>query len=619
MLINENTIIILPKKPSPVEEFSAKELQKYIKKITNISLPIGTTIDSTKSTKIIIGNPKSNKIMTEYISEENFVNEIPGPEGIFIKSFNNSLVLAGSIGGALERDRGTLYAVYEFLERYCNCSFVAYGDVNSNIGEYIPKLKNIEIDNISYKKEKSDLPYRGTVVQFDAFEVNSLPHHKLTPLLIDWFGKNRINRVMLMLTSYEHIKKSKLYDEFKKRGISMTVGHHDSGMFFLPPHGNDFFSKKYYETNPEYYRKEVDGTRFDPPSKWHGQLIFDMRNSKCIEEIATNIIDWINVNPYVDIINFWPNDDVSPCCSCELCRNYSKNENYVWMTNEIAKLIALIHPNVQIDLLVYQDIWTAPENMELSKNLLIDIATWGPNMIRKFGCNDGSGLIGSPTEKNALKWARYTNNLVYYDYYMTNFGSNQVYCPMSDEIVKIYEHFVETKYAKGTATQMEPYNIWNYLFNFYVHGRKSYDISLTFDALISNFVKIFGNASRHIKEYIEYIEDFSNGQGVNGNECAAYFATHVDKEKVYELFENAYLSLDEGVLKDNLRLLRMAFRYSDLQTNDPDSEEIIYITNNFGSFWGELGQVGYGISAYAKPNITTFKPDKWYNFTANMH
>lgn len=240
---------------------------------------------------------------------------------------------------------------------------------------------------------------------------------------------------------------------------------------------------------------------------------------------------------------------------------------------------------------------------------------WGPDMIRKLGCNDGSGLIGSATEKNALQWAGYTKNLVYYDYYMTNFGSNQVYCPMADEIIKIYEHFAETGYCKGTATQMEPYNLWNYLFNFYVHGRKGYDVSLTYNDLAEKFVKIFGNAAPYVREYLDYVEKFSDGQGANGNECAAYFASHVDTEKVYQLFEKAYEAQPEGVLRDNLRLLRMAFRYSDLQTNDPQSDEIIYISDKFGSFWGELGQVGYGISTYAKPEKTGFLPDKWYQFS----
>ena len=49
-----------------------------------------------------------------------------------------------------------------------------------------------------------------------------------------------------------------------------------------------------------------------------------------------------------------------------------------------------------------------------------------------------------------------------------------------------------------------------------------------------------------MKEYINYVEWFSDSQGENGNVCAEYFAAHVDKKKVYEIFENAYDSIPEG-------------------------------------------------------------------------
>lgn len=610
-------VIILPASPSPVEQFAAEELKKYVKKISEAELQI-TSEPAEGYGKIFIGGPRRNKWTAQIISEKKFTETVPGPEGMMIYAENDNLILAGSDSTPLERDRGTLYAVYEFLEKYLGCSFVAYGNEGSQIGEYIPKCSLIEVKHIDYVKEKCDIPYRGAVVQFDAFEVNSMPWHGLTPSLIDWLGKNRINRVMLMLTSYEIIKNSSLFAEFVKRGICMTVGHHDSGMFFLPPHGNDFFPEEYYLTHPEYYRLEKDGSRYEPSTKWHGQLIFDMRNQECIKQIGDNIIAWIQENEYVDIINFWPNDDVDDVCCCDRCSSYDKTENYVWMTNQIADYVGRKMPHVKIDLLVYQDLWSAPSMEKLSDNLLIDVATWGPDMIRKLGCNDGSGLIGSPTEKNALQWAKLGNNLVYYDYYMTNFGSNQVYCPMADEIVKINEHFAETGYCKGTATQMEPYNLWNYLFNFYVHGRKGYDIALSFEELLNSFSMIFREASPFVKEYINYVEQFSDGQGENGNVCAAYFASHVDTEKVYAIFERAYDSLPEGTYKDNLRLLRMAFRYSDLEVNVPQSEEILYISKNFGSFWGELGQTGYGISTYAKPAESGFKPDKWYQFSSSI-
>jgi len=61
-------------------------------------------------------------------------------------------------------------------------------------------------------------------------------------------------------------------------------------------------------------------------------------------------------------------------------------------------------------------------------------------------------------------------------------------------------------------------------------------------------------------------------------------------------------------------MMRMAFRYSDLMTHDPQCDEVAHMSNNFGGYWESLGQSGYGISIYPQPRATDYTPDKWYNF-----
>ncbi len=269
-------------------------------------------------------------------------------------------------------------------------------------------------------------------------------------------------------------------------------------------------------------------------------------------------------------------------------------------------------------MLVYLDLWEPPLDVELCENVLVEIATWGPKSeLRRFGTNDGSGLIGTKYESNAVAWSKTAKNVVYYDYYMTNFRSKQVYCPMADEIIKICESITDKKYVKGTGTQIEAYNIWNYLFNFYTHGRKSYDISLTMDDLLERFTKIFGKGAQYIKEYIDYIEKFYDGQvneGRDGTKLCMVVATHVDSMKVYSYFEKAFEAETREDLRDNIRALRMAFRYSDLMTNNPNSSEIPYISSRFGSYWGSMGQKGIGIASIEKPLKSDYIPDKWYSF-----
>jgi hypothetical protein len=132
------------------------------------------------------------------------------------------------------------------------------------------------------------------------------------------------------------------------------------------------------------------------------------------------------------------------------------------------------------------------------------------------------------------------------------------------------------------------------------------------DEMLERFCRIFGVGSSLIKEYLRYVEDFYEGQAENGTESAAWFVENVDKEKVYGLFEKAYESEPNESLRNNIRLLRMAFRYSDLHHRVPGSDELRYMSSRFGSYWGREGQTGYGIAIFDIPGKSGYIPDKWY-------
>lgn len=605
--------IVTPESATLREAFAAAELQKYIRTITGAVLPVACGYAD--GNVILIGGPERNRLAEQYISRERFLQAVPGLEGMLIKTVgNDALLIAGSSGDSNEKERGTVYAVYEFLERYLGCSFAAYGMPDASAGEFVPRLDSIAIGNIEYVKGGADLGYRTAIVQFDGCDnVNADANHALVPAFIDWLAKNRYNRMLLTMKSYELFKQNGALEEIRKRGLSLTVGHHDSGTFFLPPLGNNSFPEMVFKTHPEYYKLQSDGTRYLADTKWHGQLVFDLRNGECARAMASNISAWIHENPDVDAVTIWPNDGTSLQCVCEQCRIHSKTDNYAWFVSEVARAVNQEHPHVRIDLLIYQDLWEPPEATEIAPGVLVDVSTWGPgSILRSFGKKDGSGLVGTYIEKNAERWGLIAGGYVYYDYYMTNFDSKQVYCPMADEILAIHGHCAKYGSCKGSGTQIEPYNIWNYLFNFYTHGRAAYCTDLSLDELLDRFARVFGKGCESVKEYIRYVESFYEGQADTGLESAAWFMGHVDRDRAYGFLENAFTAEDDEKFRDNIRLLRMAFRYSDLQTFSPGCDELRYMSREFGSYWSVEGQRGCGLAVLDKPGESTFCPDKWY-------
>lgn len=100
-----------------------------------------------------------------------------------------------------------------------------------------------------------------------------------------------------------------------------------------------------------------------------------------------------------------------------------------------------------------------------------------------------------------------------------------------------------------------------------------------------------------------------------------------DKQQVYDWFEQAITAAISPRCRNNIRLMRMAFRYSDLEYHDPGHNqrfawlleyedktgELAYMATKFDSF--EHNYTGYGI-AFPLSNKDTkdFQPDKWYLF-----
>lgn len=606
--------IVAPSNATPRELFAAEELQKYIQKISGARLTIKADKENLSGNLILIGGPERNRYTAMHITQKEFDASVPGPEGMMIRTVGkNRLILAGSSKNAREYERGTLYAVYEFLETHLGCGFAAYGKPGKGMGEYVPIQKTVIISRINHVQAKADIPYRTAIVNhYDKIPTD----HGLVGSFIDWMTKNKYNRILAMASVYEAYKATGMLDEAIKRGIAFTVGNHESTTLFLPMNGNEYFSEHYYETHPEYYKLQYDGTRYYSTTHWGGQWILDSRNKGAIKEVAKNISTWLTKNPWVDIVSLWPNDGLGEHCICKDCAPYSKTANYAYFVNEVAGIVSADHPSAKIDMLTYVDIWPYT-GIQLHPSVQVDQANWHFGGVRRNGRDDGGSLVGTPYIENAKTWAAHGAKLVHYEYYMGRFAWDHLYFPMADELDDIYLHMKNTGYALGGGTQIECYNMWNLLFNFYMFGRTSYNTSLKLEDNLQTFGRIFGGGAPHIRSYIEYVEGVYEGQGSDKKEDeqpGKWLAKNVDKKTVYKFFDDAYDAEPEGRLRDNIRMLRMAFRYTDLYVNGGGEAELKYMYDHFDSYYSKLG---YGISI-KKQGSGTFTPDKWYAFSSGL-
>lgn len=628
MLITKNTDlkIIIPSDATPREQFAADECAKYLHSICGVQAQFCNALDISADALIAIGGPERNAVTAKFVSEADFDALVPGPEGIYIRSFDNCLVLAGSSKNLNERERGTIYAVYEFLERFCGCALCAYTKEGVPGGEYIPVTSEIKLDDIFYIKEKCDVYERSAVAQYSDSGVAR--DYVLDRTFLDWLCKNRYNHIHTWNIVYENYKRSGMLDEIMRRGFIMDVGHHDTIDTMLPPRGNKYFQEHYYETHPEYYRLQEDGTRFEIVDAY-GQMALCCRNDEMIEQVATNMIAWLDQNPLVKAYTWGNKDGRAPQCCCEKCKPYTKGQNALYMINEIAKRVYKAHPDVMISTLTYTDVWEPPEGFgKLSPNLMTNEAVWHKTGLRRTGKPDGSCLIGTLYEDNLLAWQKkFDVRVDYYDYYMGVYPGRQRIIPMADEMQALAKRMVE-KNIYGAKTQIECYNHWNNIVNFYTFGRTAYNTELSFEDNLSHFCKIFGAGAEYVAENIRYMEDLMDGQ-CEIMKAGLWLMAHIDKQRVYDTYDKALAAAEgDAFARNNIRLLRMAFRYSDLECREehemdekgyrqvkhydiPERGELIYMRDHFDSF---VSCDGYGIDIPVEGEDNGFEPDIWYFF-----
>ena len=618
------TYIVSPLAPTPREQFAADELAAYLNRIFGIGA--GRADERPQGANCIyIGGPGRNLEAAALITQEEFREVLTGPEGLLIEVRGSDLLIAGSEGFD-DWERGTVYGVYEFLERFLGCCLAAYSRPGICAGEIVPAYDRLTLPDGRYVKAGADRPYRTAIVQYG--EAAGNPYHELNLPFADWLAKNRYNRILTWASVYEAYKETGLTRELEKRGIRMSVGHHESSGMWLPCFGNKYFPEHYYVTHPEYYRLNPDGMRYRPKDeKDHtGQWIYCSRNAGCIRQISENLISWTDENPLVDTIAFWPNDGIFPQCCCAECSKYSKVENYAYFQNEVAKRVSAARPGIRMDMLVYVDLWKCPEGWQPSPCQQIDEAAWGREQ-RTCGRPDGSCLSHTEFESNLMQWKKAGARVVYYDYYMGVYGNRQRIIPMADEIQSIWKRFAELDIA-GAGTQIECFNLWNHLVNLYTFGRTAYDVSLSLEQNLEALCRLFGEGGEEIGEAVRIMEETLDGESIIGF-AGKYMIEHVDKERIYRLFDQALSRTTGQTQRNNIRLLRMAFRYSEIETADLSnrerktfsrfqeyddlSGELAYMAVHFDSF--RHNDPGYGI-AFPIMNTDTkgFVPDGWYEF-----
>lgn len=359
--------IVRPADASPSQIYAAEELQRFTKEMTGAQLPI-TSDDQPLPTKaILLGVTQHTESV---LGEASDLGKL-GDDGFRIVTRPPHLLIIGS------RVRGTLYGVYELLEKYGGCRWYAKHHRS------IPKLDSWTIPQV----DETQVPAFAMREPFwwGMFEG-------------DFAARCKVNGNRPALE--------------EKHGGKIRFG---AGLFV-----HTFYplmpSSEFFAEHPEYY-SERDGKR----TTERAQLC--LTNPDVLRIMTERVLARIRQDPQAKLFSVSQND-WGGWCQCPNCRKIDEREGspsgtMIHFVNQVAEAVEKEFPDVWIETLAYQYTRHPPKTLKPRHNVVPRLCT--------IECDFSASLNVSTYEQNRKfvedieGWSAITDKLYVWDY-TTNFG-----------------------------------------------------------------------------------------------------------------------------------------------------------------------------------------------------
>jgi hypothetical protein len=428
----------------------------------------------------------------------NFSSEGLGSDGIVIRTIGNDLILAGG------EPRGTLYAVYTFLEDHIGCRWW------SSKVSTIPKKPTLKVGTLNVRYVPP-LEYRETF-WFDAFDG-------------DWAVRNKSNGNSERLDA-------------KRGGKHSYQGFVHTFFPLIPP-------EKYFNDHPEWF-SEIDGKR----KYEHAQLC--LTNEEMRKELVKNLKEQLRRNPAATIASVSQNDWHGNC-QCSKCAAIDKEEespsgSLLHFVNAVAADIEEEFPKVAISTLAYQYTRKPPKYVKPRHNVIVRLCS--------IECSFSKPLADERNQKfrdDIVGWSKVCNRLYIWDY-TTNFRHYVMPHPnlrvLGPNVKFFADHNVKGIFEQGAyqsyGSEMAELRAW-------VLAKLLWDPTRDAEKLTDEFIDgYYGAAGPHIKAYLNVTHNAIEASG----EWLGCFSEHTAKFLSLETLSKGWghLKAAEEAVKDNPEL-----------------------------------------------------------------
>lgn len=556
--------IVISKAATRSAQLAAYELQFHLNKITNAQFQIITDDVVVKGTRILVGESKLTKTLglknSDFKGFEEYIIKFSSPETIVLMGkdkddrgkvkydFTNDLNAYQTWPGMWD-ERGTMNAVYDFLERFCDVRWFNPTDFGTDYPEkaiLVVKIKDIYRAPVfhyrhaaTYYLNPDNYEYSIGLWQYGKAGLNQYQSAAYS-------GNEDVRRGEILIYLYRmrhggekcHANHSLYgyYERFwEKNPNNPTVFVEKKPDWFaqgvplikvLPdwyPHPGyeDQMPSQLCYTSPGLIQQQVQDARDYFDGNGIDYLVVGICEIRLIKG-RTTWGDWVNVGKG-DAKYIWgennfciePLDDVN-FCKCSRCQEMIGNEprilyscgihsDYMFnFVNEVAKEIQKTHPDKRISTLAYMTHAYPPKkHIRFEPNVAVHFCFANNRLVYATGEyeNEIKALKQWRTEYKELPLYLW----LYYTFPREIAENNNFYCFPGFFAHKIGEQFklfhelgIRGMYFCGYGQEVEAY----------VTYKLMDDPTLNVDELLNDyFSRYYGKAGRPMKELYESIEE----------------------------------------------------------------------------------------------------------------
>lgn len=517
--------IVIADKPARSARMAASELQMWLRKLTDVDVPIvpeSRLPDKPKGTIILVGDTKRGRALG--VNPAKF--EL---EEIQIRSFPDVLLLIGDD----ERPdglplNGTLWAVETFVDVYLGVRVLWPGP----LGEIMRKRRPVEVP--------SDIRYRY---------VPPLRQRRIRNLGYSDRIQRGLDKLGWSTETYKN----------RRNDAEPWFRFHRIGGSFRGSYGHAFgnYWERFHESHPAWFALQPDGTRDNSRANGGHRARLCVSNPGLIQQVARDAIARLKRDPALDTISVSPNDGSGGAtfCVCETCESWdapegrpvkirqgsetiehvSLSDRFVRFYAEVAKIVAEEMPDRYVGAYAYSVYKSPPIRATLPPNVVIGFVPSSDIYLNED--------LRQEMRRDWLEWSKKAKQLFLRPNWLrAGMGFPTCYVHRMGEDIRYFaEHGMLVTDFDCCEHQWAGDGL-----NYYVLARMLWDPQQDVDDMIREYCRLgFGpKAGATVREYYRHLENMTTELAAK----RSYEGRKVNPEVLARMYTDAFLDKAHALL-----------------------------------------------------------------------